>query len=663
MTMRRDAGAIRVKSRRHRDAPHDILYTWHRDAIAQRLVAGGVGGPRQVRPSVREALEPLAFQRREPSNEKRSIYDQLVLPHILAVGPFPVAAGERAHRLLIRRLADQIGGIFVLTGALGGSNFIVLEHIYPLAGEDRMMVCRGQGVGDPFLVTYPVAAVLRLAVDGVAGDAVADLVRHKGEVVPACSATGGKRRRDSMWSGVTGINPMICVEVYLFLTHAYSPSKFNSFSKSCSHNILKWYGIMVSFKKREVKRVVSETTKELISATIQRLSDVGYSGAIIETYQAAYNSLVRFCEFSGVEAYSPEVGKIFLENFPEINPSISKWRISTYRTAIKHLDCTVLNTKMKKGPFGRTPILYEDSRFNDIRDEYKKYLDRTGKTPKDIRGRILCVSRFLKFVEMRGIKVLSDLSANDIYTAFHEATDKGRFRCLVGHFLTYAYKYGLTRENLYLLVPFPVRHKAVPSVFSPDEVERIIASIDRSTNIGKRNYAIVLIAARLGLRASDIAGLTFDSIMMHEGKIKIRRQQKTKVPLTLPLLGEVWEAIDDYIAHARQKSDDERIFLNVANDDPITPANVGKIVELVILASGVETAGKRKGSHSLRSSLATALIEEGNDYATVQQVLGHNDISSTKAYVRVSVEQLRPYALAVPTPSGYFKKILEQGGA
>lgn len=263
---------------------------------------------------------------------------------------------------------------------------------------------------------------------------------------------------------------------------------------------------------------------------------------------------------------------------------------------------------------------------------------------------------------MRGIKSLSDLSANDIYAAFHEATDKGRFRRLVGHFLTYAYKYGLTRENLYVFVPFPVRHKAVPSAFSPDEVERIIASIDRSTNIGKRNYAIVLIAARLGLRASDIAGLTFDSIMMHEGKIKIKRQQKTKVPLTLPLLDDVWEAIDDYIYHARQKSDDERIFLNVANDDPITPANIGKIVELAILASGVETAGKRKGSHSLRSSLATALVEEGNNYATVQQVLGHSDINSTKAYVRVSVELLRPYALAVPTPDGYFKKVLDRGG-
>lgn len=406
---------------------------------------------------------------------------------------------------------------------------------------------------------------------------------------------------------------------------------------------------------------MNETTRELISATIQCLFDTGHSKSTIEAYQAAYNSLVRYCDLNGIGVYNPEVGKSFLAHFREVNPDMSRGRISAYRTGIKHLDCTTLNLEMKKGPFGRAPTLYEDSCFNDVRDEYKKHLDRTGKTSKDVHNRILCVSRFLKFAEERGIKSLSNLSVNDIYAAFQNATDKGRFRRLVGHFLTYAYKYGLTEENLYLLVPFPVRHKSVPSVFSPDEVEQIIATIDRSTNIGKRNYAIVLIAARLGLRASDIAGLTFDSVVAQEGKIKIKRQQKTKLPLTLPLLDEVREAIDDYVHHARQASENERIFLNVANNDPVTPANVGKIVELTITGSGVDTTNKRKGSHSLRSSLATALIAEGNAYATVQQVLGHNDIRSTKAYVEVSMDQLRPYAMAVPVPSGYFQKLLEGG--
>ena len=238
--------------------------------------------------------------------------------------------------------------------------------------------------------------------------------------------------------------------------------------------------------------------------------------------------------------------------------------------------------------------LYGD--YNGIRDTYKCYLDESRKSVKDIRSRILCVSRFLKLVEERGVKELSNLSVNDIYAAFQESTDKGRFRRLVGHFLTYAYKYGLIEENLYLVIPSPIRHKAVPSVFSPDEVEQIISAIDRTTNIGKRNYAVVLIAARLGLRASDIAGLTFSSLSTKDGKVRIT-QKKTKQFLTLPLLAEVRDAIDDYINHARQNTADDHVFLNVANNDPLTAANVGKIVEMTITASGIDTTNKRRGSH------------------------------------------------------------------
>lgn len=69
---------------------------------------------------------------------------------------------------------------------------------------------------------------------------------------------------------------------------------------------------------------MSETTRGLISATIQRLSDAGYSGSIIEMYQAAYNSLVHFCESNGIEAYSPEIGETFLKHYSEINPSIKQ---------------------------------------------------------------------------------------------------------------------------------------------------------------------------------------------------------------------------------------------------------------------------------------------------------------------------------------------------
>ena len=122
------------------DPPHDILHAGDGNAVAQRFVAGGVGGSRQVRPKIWKPLEALAFQRSQPANEQRHVHHQLVLPHILTVGPFAVTAGQRPNRFLICWLTDQICGILLLAGALGGCNIAAFEYIHLLSGVGGMAV-------------------------------------------------------------------------------------------------------------------------------------------------------------------------------------------------------------------------------------------------------------------------------------------------------------------------------------------------------------------------------------------------------------------------------------------------------------------------------------------------------------------------------------------
>jgi len=163
------------------------------------------------------------------------------------------------------------------------------------------------------------------------------------------------------------------------------------------------------------------------------------------------------------------------------------------------------------------------------------------------------------------------------------------------------------------------------------------------------------------LRASDIAKLEFGNLDLINSTIKLV-QTKTKLFLTLPLLDEIKKALDDYITGARPNSDDTHIFLNERGYGVVSPVGIGAIVHKALMKSGIDCEGRKTGSHSLRSSLATSLLMEGNDYLTIQKVLGQKDIQSSKAYVKADVEQLRTNALPVPPPTGFFADSIKRGG-
>ena len=407
---------------------------------------------------------------------------------------------------------------------------------------------------------------------------------------------------------------------------------------------------------------MNETLDNLVSVTLLNLAETGYSDSTIAEHRRAYAHLAEFCAANGIPAYDKTIGQSFLDDVvSEKYPPGSKKNLDI-RRYMKRLDCTMRNIEWIPEKTGRRAVPYAHSCYDDQLAAYEAYLSSAGKTEKDVRSRTHCAARFLKFIENRRITELSAISAEDIYAAFQEASDKNRFRRLVGHFLKYAYRYGLTEADLYQFIPAAVRHKAVPSVYSPEEVGQLLLSVDRSSKTGKRNYAIMVVAARLGLRASDIAGLTFDSINEISATVKVT-QRKTGEPLTLPLLDEVKEALHDYLDNARPAQDDCHIFLKARGKGPMSPANIGKVVELAFNASGVDCGTRRRGSHSLRASLATALLEEGNGYHTIKQVLGHSDVQSTKSYVKASVECLRANALPVPKPAGNFMRLLSKGGA
>jgi site-specific recombinase XerD len=259
--------------------------------------------------------------------------------------------------------------------------------------------------------------------------------------------------------------------------------------------------------------------------------------------------------------------------------------------------------------------------------EYEDYLIRTGRTVKRVRRLVGMAAEFLRKIEQFSCSRIESISTEMILSCFEQATDKPNFRNSIGTFFQYAYNRGMIESNLRHLIPSVVPYRGVPSVYSPEEVEQLLASIDRSTEIGKRNFAIILIAARLGLRASDIANLRFDNLKAD--KIEIV-QFKTKQPLTTTLLDEVKDAIFDYVDHGRPQSSAVQIFLNEGGYGVIEAGNIYALTRRAFIRSGIECGIRKMGPHSLRASLATALLSEGNDYHTIQKVLGQMNITVNK---------------------------------
>jgi len=395
--------------------------------------------------------------------------------------------------------------------------------------------------------------------------------------------------------------------------------------------------------------------RDIITKTLADLSNRGYRATYINHHSLIYRNLQQYCSANSINDYSVTAGERFLAEIKRQKPHLKHHTMNEYRMTVRRLNCILTGTEWR--PFIEKDVPYTTSCYDNIVKEYEKYLYRKGKTKADVRSHVHTTARFLKFIEQQECLKLSKLTPKHIFSAFKESTHKLGFRGVIGAFLQYAYKYKLIEVNLSLIVPGMLQHIPVPTVYSPEEIEILLESIDRQTELGKRNYAMILIAARLGLRACDIAAMKFGCLHLNTKTIEIV-QVKTKQPLTLPLLDDVKYAIYDYINNARPHSSDEQIFLNGRGYGAILPQTISAVVQRAFEKSSIDRKDRKRGSHSLRSSLASALLAEGYNYPTIQKVLGHKEIQSTRSYVKADIEKLRLNALSVPPLAESYEKLL-----
>ena len=217
-------------------------------------------------------------------------------------------------------------------------------------------------------------------------------------------------------------------------------------------------------------------------------------------------------------------------------------------------------------------------------------------------------------------------------------------------FLQYARYHGEVTLDLAAAVPAVANWSmtSIPRAISADQVQRLLASIDRRTAIGRRDYAILLLLARLGLRSSEVAALELDDVDWNIGQLSVRGKSGQRSALPLPT--EVGEAIAEYLQRGRPPNTSRRVFLRAKG--PVRgfrgASGVGSVVRHALLRAGIKAP--TYGAHQFRHGLATEMLRQGASLAEIGEVLGHGHPQTTKIYAKVDLQALR--TLALPWPGG-----------
>lgn len=403
--------------------------------------------------------------------------------------------------------------------------------------------------------------------------------------------------------------------------------------------------------------------EELIERVISYLQKVGYSNIRIEQYRSAWQKLINYMFGHSISDFNATVADSFIYYLlaGRKYDDISQWEkdiIMCANRLTEYLETgTVKFRRSKKfyelnGPIGKTMQDYLISR------------QKAGISRETIDEISRVLQTFLYYLSDNEINDIHEISRRILieYTVFYNGfqTQYTRHRMLgvLKSYLRYLYDIGGVSDDFSKILPKDkfVKQPKLPSTYTSEEIKKLLGVIDRGSPKGKRDYAMVLITARLGLRASDVCGLKFSNILWEQNLI-VLTMEKTGKCIELPLLADVGEAIIDYLKYGRPQSELPFIFLHVSHPyDRMNRSTLHSIICLYLRRAEISCGDKRKhGPHALRHSLAGILLEKKIPVPVISEVLGHTNTESTRYYLRIDMNSLRQCALDVPSvPSSFY---------
>jgi integrase/recombinase XerD len=373
-----------------------------------------------------------------------------------------------------------------------------------------------------------------------------------------------------------------------------------------------------------------------------RLETLGYTPRMVHVHLQFAGTFSRFLLRHGVTAgdVSPELIEQFVTGLRTKNTS---WRPTSKRLSwlVEYLrDVGVIGPVVVPEPRTAQQVLLQ---------RYSQYLTvERGLEPDTVANYVRVVTTFLG---AHADVLLGDLCAADISrfmtTQCQRVSARQVERLATGlrSFLGFALVEGLISVPLAAAVPSVARWSgaALPRDLTAKQVAALLASCDRRTAMGRRDYAILVLLGRLGLRAVEVSALRLDDIDWRAGEIVVRGKGRTEARLPLP--PDVGRAIAAYLRRGRPRRPEREVFLRTcAPMRGLTRDGVGEVVRAASERAGLGSFG----SHRLRYTAGTQMLRAGASLPEVAQVLRHRSVATTTIYAKVDHRALRE--LAMPWP-------------
>jgi len=402
------------------------------------------------------------------------------------------------------------------------------------------------------------------------------------------------------------------------------------------------------------------TLSALVSGLDAELRRLGYKDSTMVWYRGCWRRLQKYFAARGVAEFSLDAAMAWVD---ESCGFFAKEQAGT----LKPNDIYMFRVAQMLGEYAaHGAVLRRYNRSVSKLDGpgaetvawFRAHLREADRAVSTVRTYGTLAGEFVAFTGTRGGLACCDAATVEAFAAtlagYQVKTVEQKLGALRS-FLRFASAGGLIDGAALVAVPAvpSIKQARIPSVWDPGEVARILEAIDRDNPCGKRDYAIILLITRLGLRGVDVRRLEFADFGWPGNRLFLT-QAKTGYRVQLPLLKEAGWAVIDYIRHGRPDCDCPQVF--VRHMAPIGPFSDQDHLHQILVkharVAHVPVSEKRRhGMHSLRHTLATRLMEDGTPAGQIADILGHQSVQSTGVYLKSSLGLLSRCALDPDAPS------------